>query len=46
MAKREQYNLSEELQDIADELRAIGQTGLYYARREEDEYDMPATSAF
>lgn len=38
MAKREQYDLSEELQDIADELRAIGQTGLFYARREEDEY--------
>ena len=38
MAKREQYELSEELQDIADELRAIGQTGLFYARREDDEY--------
>ena len=38
MAKREQYELSEELQDIADELRAIGQTGLFYARRVDDEY--------
>ena len=28
------------LQDIADQLRAIGQTGLFYARREEDEYDI------
>ena len=29
-----------ELQDIADQLRAIGQTGLFYARREDDEYDI------
>ena len=28
------------MQDIADELRAIGQTGLFYARREDDEYDI------
>ena len=40
MAKEEQDNVREELQDIADELRAIGQTGLFYARREDDEYDI------
>ena len=28
------------MQDIADQLRAIGQTGLFYARREDAEYDM------
>ena len=40
MAKEEQNEVREELQDIADELRAIGQTGLFYARREDDEYDI------
>ena len=28
MANDEQFELSEELQDIADQLRALGQTGL------------------
>lgn len=37
---REQSQIREELQDVADELRAIGQTGLFYARREDDEYDI------
>ena len=32
--------IREDLQDIADQLRAIGQTGLFYARREDDEYDI------
>lgn len=40
MANQEQNQLREELQDIADQLRGIGQTGLFYARREEDEYDI------
>ncbi|MDE2815347.1 MAG: NUDIX hydrolase N-terminal domain-containing protein [Chloroflexota bacterium] len=40
MANEEQNEIREELQDIADELRAIGQTGLFYARRDEDEYDI------
>ena len=40
MANDEQHELSEEIQDIADQLRALGQTGLFYARRENDEYDI------
>ena len=32
--------MQRELQIIADQLRAIGQTGLFYARREDDEYDI------
>ena len=40
MANEENNEIREDLQDIADQLRAIGQTGLFYARREEDEYDI------
>lgn len=40
MAGEEQNSLSEELQDVADQLRALGQTGLFYARREDAEYDI------
>lgn len=40
MPNDEQFELSEELQDIADQLRALGQTGLFYARREDAEYDI------
>ncbi|MCY4437582.1 MAG: NUDIX hydrolase N-terminal domain-containing protein [Chloroflexi bacterium] len=40
MANAEQNKTREEMQDIADQLRAIGQTGLFYARREDDEYDI------
>ena len=40
MANAEQNKAREEIQDIADQLRAIGQTGLFYARREDDEYDI------
>ncbi len=40
MAHAEQNKTREEMQDIADQLRAIGQTGLFYARREDDEYDI------
>lgn len=40
MANEEQNKTREEMQDIADQLRAIGQTGLFYARREDDEYDI------
>ena len=40
MADSEQNEIRGELQDVADELRAIGQTGLFYARREDDEYDV------
>ena len=46
MAKREQYNLSEELQDIADELRAIGQTGFSMRGGRRTNMTLPATSAF
>lgn len=40
MASEDRQDPSAALQDIADELRAIGQTGLFYARREDDEYDI------
>ena len=40
MANEENNVIREDLQDIADQLRAIGQTGLFYARREDDEYDI------
>ena len=40
MANEEKNVIREDLQDIADQLRAIGQTGLFYARREDDEYDI------
>ena len=40
MASGELNDSRDALQDIADQLRAIGQTGLFYARREEDEYDI------
>ena len=40
MGKEEQNDISNDLHDVADELRAIGQTGLFYARREDDEYDV------
>ncbi len=40
MGNEEQNDISNDLHDVADELRAIGQTGLFYARREDDEYDV------
>ena len=40
MADSEPNDICVELQDVADQLRAIGQTGLFYARREDDEYDI------
>ena len=40
MTNAEQSESREVLQDVADQLRAIGQTGLFYARREDDEYDI------
>ncbi len=40
MANEDSSEVREQLQDIADQLRAIGQTGLFYARREDAEYDI------